>query len=69
MQTYFSTDAAAKFIVSFALFVITGTMILMSKEYVEFNELLQDITNCVCGISFIATIYTTIMLFKSKVKL
>lgn len=69
MQTYFSTDAAAKFIASFALFVITGTMIFMSKEYIEFTELTKDITNCVCGMSFIATIYTTIMLFKSKVKI
>ena len=68
MQTYFSTDAAVKFILTFALFLITGTMILISKEYIEFTELLKDIVNCTCGISFIATIYTTIMLFKSRIK-
>jgi hypothetical protein len=69
MQTYFSIDAAAKFIAAFTWFVITGTMILMSNEFIEFTELAKDITYCTCGISFIATIYTTIMLFKSKVKI
>lgn len=68
MSIYYKYDDFLKFIVVFAIFILSGTAILFGEGFVEYTELLKDITYCICGISFIATIYNAIMLHKSRIE-
>ena len=64
----FSFNDFMNWLFAFVIFITSGVVIFFNHNFDTYNETIKDIWCCAFGISTLATIYTSYLLYKNRIK-